>query len=136
MSKATALFLIGLFNILAIPAVGYASYKLFETLQAIESMDEKIHHDTATYYYFLGSILWVITFAGVIEYFKILKPIARVSGGVIVVWFIAGLAMANIIPYWLNHALTDAGYIACHDPREVHRTGRGESLIYQKTPCP
>ncbi|WP_293268572.1 hypothetical protein [Neptunomonas sp.] len=136
MSKTTALILVGLFNLLAIPAVVYAFYDIFETLQAIVRADEQIYYDTATSYFFLMSIFWVFTFTGMAGRYKILKPVARLAGGIIMVWFIAGLIIANIIPYWLQHSLTDAGYIACHDPREVHRTGRGESLIYQKTPCP
>lgn len=135
-SKNTAYIILGLLNLLAFPAVIYSFYGIVETQQAIMRMDDQIPHDSGTYYLLLMSIFWVFTFVEIAGRRQMLKPITRWAGPLVLGWLILGLVVANIIPYWLGRSLTSAGYIACHDPKEISRVGRGESLIYQKTPCP
>ncbi|MCG8427117.1 MAG: hypothetical protein MI754_07170 [Chromatiales bacterium] len=136
MSKTTAYIIIGLFNILAFPAVIYAIYTAVAVHQGIRQGDEAIPLDTGTYYLLLLSIFWIFTIIEIAGRKGNGKSVQHWAGPLVLGWFIGGLALANIIPYWLEQSLTDAGYIPCHDPAEISRVSRGESLIYQNRPCP
>ena len=122
-------------NVLAIPAVLFAIYEPIRIYEALEINADIIPFDSGTYYFLLASILWLISALEFIESKWQPSWLAHRASHFIAGWFIFCLILANIIPYYLEQKITDAGYISCHNQDEISRVAKGESLIFQKLDC-
>jgi hypothetical protein len=132
--KAQIFFIIA--NILAIPIVGYAFYDFYFVTTAIANGKSEIPFDSGTYYFLLGSIFWVFL---LVQQVGLKNPDSKVlhyANHIFIIWFIAILVLANVIPFYLQNKFEDAGYKKCHDPAEISRVFRGGSSIYVKGSCP
>ena len=123
-------------NLIAVPVIGYAFYEFFIVKTALANGEQQIPFDSGTYYLLLGSIFWVLL---VVQIFGKRNPNSRMlnyASPAIIIWFIAMLILANVIPSYLKSKLESAGYTKCDDPAEISRVSKGASSIYVKGSCP
>jgi len=137
MKQKTAQIIVEFLNILAFFAVGYAIYEFYTVNSAISNKATSIPFDTGTYYLLLISVVWLMR---IIQYSalrstKVTKYIEKHGNQLVIGWFIGTLVLANLIPYYLQSKLEENEYLACHDPAEISRAAKGESLIYTKSDC-
>jgi hypothetical protein len=135
MKKKAQIFFI-ITNFLAIPVVGYAFFDFYAVTTAIANGKPQIPFDSGTYYFLLMSIFWVFL---IVQQIGLRNPKSKVleyANSLFIIWFIAMLVLANVIPFYLQNKFESAGYTKCHNPAEVSRISRGESSIYVKGNCP
>lgn len=135
MNPKLAQILFIFFIILAVPVVGYAVYDFYSVKTALANGEPQIPFDSGTYYLLLGSIFWVLGFIQVVGKRNADSKVLKYASPMLIVWFITVLALANVIPYYLESNLEGAGYVKCDDPSEISRVSRGKSSIYKKEKC-
>lgn len=120
---------------LGLAAVGYLVYDFVQVKSSIEEGRPSIYFDTGTYYLVLGSVFPLLAAIQIIGKNKDGQRVARYANPLLVVWFIASLLLAIIVPRYLTKTLENASYTACVDPREISRLFPGRSYIYTKLTC-
>lgn len=122
--------------VIAVPVVGYAFYDFFVVKTALANGEQQVPFDSGTYYLLLGSIFWVLLVVQIVGKRNPNSKILRYASPAIIIWFIAMLVLANVIPSYLESKLESAGYVRCDDPAEFSRVSKGASSIYVKGSCP
>jgi hypothetical protein len=135
MSPRSAQIIFIVFNILAIPVVGFAVYDFIYVKSAIANGEHQIPFDSGTYYFLLGTLFWLLLIIQIIGKKNHESPLLKFGNQIVITWFIGILILANLIPYYLQQTFVDAGYVKCDDPAEINRIARGESSIYVKGSC-
>ncbi len=120
---------------LGLAAVGYLVYDFVHVKLSIEEGRPSVYFDTGTYYLALASVFPVLVVIQITGKNKDPQRVARYASPLLVVWFIACLLLANIVPRYLTKTLENASYNECKDPREVSRLFPGGSYIYTKLTC-
>jgi len=135
MKKKPPVFFLFAMSVAALFAVVYALYDAISVINAITNNQNIIPYDSGIYYLLLLSVFWLMSFIEYTGRKNGLESVSTYAGKSIVIWFLATLLLANIIPWYLQHEFDTHEYFACHDPAEINRVTRGESFIMKKGAC-
>jgi len=135
MPRWAAQGIIYLLDLLAIFAVGYCvlDYRRVET--AVAYLEPAVVLDSGTYYLPVLSVLWVLTLVQWVGLSGRIQFAKRWGGLLAVLWLVACLVLANVIPGFLQKQLDRAGYQRCQSVDSPSRVARGAGFVYRRGPC-
>jgi len=135
MSPRTATIGLFVFFLLSLLALYWGWFELNEVLRLANNKSKSIKVDTGIFYVLLGSILipgFIMDFVGNDNNRDL---ILKYAGAILMIWFIASLVLANILPMWLESHVENKGYILCATRDRMSIMDRGHEVIYQLPPC-
>lgn len=135
MQARTAQAIIYVLDVLAVPAVAYCIYDSIRVHRAITDTAPEIGFDSGIYYLLLASVMWVLTAIQIIGLKRGAAFRPHRASMALMVWFVACLALANVLPNHIISSLETAGYQPCVDAGEVSRVSRGVSRVYRLNGC-
>lgn len=127
----------GILGVICLAAVAGAAYVIYDIISisnAIANQQAVIPFDSGSAYLLLISVTWPCMYIELSSRIRGITSITKNSTKVIVIWFLATILLANVIPWYLKYEFSRNGYLACKDPAEISRLARGESIIYKKVP--
>lgn len=119
------------FVILGLAAIVYVTYDIIAISNAVARHQATISYDSGTYYIILFSISWPCLYIEVSARIKGPNTITNNATLVLLIWLIAALLLANVIPRCIEYKLDNHGYKACKDPSQINRRALGQSLIFK-----